>query len=284
VVDATRPERALPETPAPAPRPAPADGRARTVLVIDDDATVRDLMTRYLERGGFTVLTAADGIDGLVRARELHPAAITLDVMMPGLDGWTVLAALKGDPALADIPVILVTIVDEKQRGYALGAVEYMVKPVDRERLAALLLALCGGTGHVLVVEDDEATRATMRQALTGAGWKVDEAVHGRAALAWLAQGHPDAIVLDLVMPEMDGFEFVAQLRRRPEWRDIPVVVVTAMDLSEAERRRLNGAVERVIQKSARSSSDLLHEIGQVLTDCVRRPRAEPRARPSTAP
>src|SRR5262249_2353065 len=155
-------------------------------------------------RGGFTVVTAADGIDGLARARESHPAAITLDVLMPGVDGWTVLAALKGDPDLADIPVILVTIMDEKQRGYALGAGEYMVKPVDRARLATLLLGLCGGTGHVLVVEDDEATRATIRQALTVGGWKVDEAVHGLAALQWLAQGHPDAIVLDLVMPEMD--------------------------------------------------------------------------------
>ncbi|HXJ83169.1 MAG TPA: response regulator [Candidatus Methylomirabilis sp.] len=279
-VDATGPERALAETTAPAPRPAPVDGHTRTVLVIDDDVTVRDLMTRYLERGGFTVLTAADGIDGLARARESHPAAITLDVLMPGLDGWTVLAALKGDPALADIPVILVTIVDEKQRGYALGAVEYMVKPVDRERLASLLLAMCGSAGHVLLVEDDEATRATIRQALTGAGWKVDEAVHGRAALAWLGQGRPDAIVLDLVMPEMDGFEFVDELRRRTEWHDIPVVVVTAMDLAEAERHRLNGAVERVIQKSARSNLDLLHEIAAVLTDTVRRPRAAPHARP----
>jgi signal transduction histidine kinase/DNA-binding response OmpR family regulator len=280
-VDAAGPEHALAETAAPPPRPAPASGQARTVLVIDDDVTVRDLMTRYLERGGFTVLTAGDGIDGLARARESHPAAITLDVMMPGLDGWTVLTALKGDPALADIPVILVTIVDEKQRGYALGAVEYMVKPVDRERLAALLLTMCGSEGQVLVIEDDETTRATIRQALTSIGWKVDEAVHGRAALAWLEQERPDAIVLDLVMPEMDGFEFVDQLRRRPEWHDIPVVVVTAMDLSEAERRRLNGAVERVIQKSARSSPDLLQEITEVLTDRVRRRRAAPDARPS---
>jgi CheY-like chemotaxis protein len=230
-------------------------------------------MTRYLEREGFTVLSAASGMGGLARARERRPAAITLDIVMPDLDGWAVLTALKGDPALADIPVILVTIVDEKQRGYALGAVEYLVKPIDRERLVARLQTLCGAPGHVLLVEDDAPTRTAMNQALAGAGWKVDEVAHGRAALDWLAQGRPDAIVLDLVMPEMDGFEFLAQLRRRPDWRGIPVVVVTAMDLSEAERRRLNGAVERVIQKSAQSGSDILHEIGQALADCVRRPR-----------
>ena len=179
-------------------------------------------------------MTAASGVVGLARARAFHPAAITLDVMMPELDGWTVLAVLKGDPSLADIPVILVTIVDERQRGYALGAVEYMVKPIDRERLTGLLLGLCGETGHVLLIEDDQVTRELMRQALTAEGWKVDEAVHGRAALAWLAQGLPNAIVLDLMMPEMDGFEFLAELRRQPQWRGIPVVVVTAMDLSEA--------------------------------------------------
>jgi CheY-like chemotaxis protein len=282
VVETAGPDRGLPDATATASRSRAPDGDARSVLVIDDDATVRELMTRHLEREGFTVLTAANGIEGLARARELHPAAITLDVMMPDLDGWAVLAALKGDPTLADIPVILVTIVDEKQRGYALGAVEYMVKPIDRERLAALLVALCGGTGHVLLVEDDEATRTMMRQALTADGWKVDEAVHGRAGLAWLAQGRPDAIVLDLVMPEMDGFEFLAQLRRRPEWRGIPVVVVTAMDLSETERRRLNGAVERVIQKSAQAGADLLHEVGQALAACVR-PRTGPGPR-ATAP
>jgi signal transduction histidine kinase/DNA-binding response OmpR family regulator/HAMP domain-containing protein len=280
VVAARDAERTPSTAVAPAPSGTVADRDLRLVLVIDDDSTVRELMTRHLEREGFTVLTAADGAEGLARARERHPAAITLDVMMPGLDGWTVLAALKGDPTLADIPVVLVTIVDEKHRGYALGAVEYMVKPIDHDALATLLRTLCGDTGHVLVVDDDEATRGMMRRALTDHGWKVDEAVHGRAALAWLAHARPDAIVLDLMMPEMDGFELVAQLRRRPEWRGLPVVVVTAMDLSETDRRRLNGAVDRVIQKSARSGAELLDEIGQALADCVRRPGPGRRAGP----
>ncbi len=258
---------------ATAARPRAAAREARLVLVIDDDPTVRELMSRYLEREGFAVLTAASGVEGLARAREHHPRAITLDVMMPDLDGWDVLAALKGDPTLADIPVILVTIVDERQRGYALGAAEYMVKPIDRERLASLLLSLCGSPGHVLVVDDDDHARSVLRKALAGEGFEVDEAPHGRAALAWLARNRPDAIVLDLVMPEMDGFELVDELRRRPEWRDIPVVVVTAMDLSDADRRRLNGAVERVISKSGQSAADLLRGLGAALAECVRRPR-----------
>jgi len=262
-------------TDAPPPAAQPALGnRAGTVLVIDDDPTVRDLMTRHLERQGFVVVTAAGGVEGIAQARTIHPAAITLDVMMPDLDGWTVLAALKGDPALADIPVVLVTIVDEKQQGYALGAAEYMVKPVDRDRLTAILRLLTDRVGELLLVEDDETTRASMAQALAREGWKITEAEHGLAALERLAERRADIIVLDLMMPEMDGFEFVAELRSRPEWRGIPVVVVTARDLSEADRRRLNGGVERVIRKSGQSGAELLQEVGVALAACVDRRRA----------
>jgi signal transduction histidine kinase/DNA-binding response OmpR family regulator len=261
------------EGPATTPCAGARDDGGR-VLVIDDDPTVRDLMTRYLEGQGFRVAVAAGGVEGLRRAREVHPAAITLDVMMPDLDGWTVLAAIKGDPALADIPVILVTIVDEKHRGYALGAADYMVKPIDRRRLASVLRQLCGGTGRVLVVEDDEDTRAILRQALMSEGWTVADAPHGRVALTRLAEAPADVIVLDLMMPEMDGFELVAELRRHPEWRGIPVLVMTALDLSEADRHRLNGSVERVIQKSEHSGSGLLHEVGEAVAACLRRSRS----------
>ena len=131
-----------------------------TILVVDDDPTVRELIERHLTREGFPVVTANGGQEGLRLARELHPAAITLDVMMPDLDGWTVLAAIKGDPELADIPVILVSIVDEKNRGYALGATDYMVKPVDRERLSGVLRNICGAVGRqVLLVDDDDTMR-----------------------------------------------------------------------------------------------------------------------------
>jgi signal transduction histidine kinase/CheY-like chemotaxis protein/HAMP domain-containing protein len=257
---------------------APSKSRAsrrgdRSVLVIDDDPTVRDVMARFLERQGFDVVTAAGGLEGLALARERHPAAITLDIMMPGVDGWTVLAAIKGDPSLADIPVILVTIVDEKQRGYALGALEYMVKPIDHERLGAVLRGLCARPGRLLLVDDDGDGRAIMRDSLSGEGWTVTEAENGRVALDRMKHAVPDAIVLDLMMPEMNGFEFLTELRARPEWRAIPVVVVTARDLTDADRRHLSGAVERVIQKSGHGGDDLLREVGEALAACIGRPR-----------
>jgi CheY-like chemotaxis protein len=267
---------------APNPQVAPqAPSRASRralpqILVVDDDPTVRELMVRHLTKEGFEVLTAAGGVEGLAQARRAHPAAITLDVLMPDIDGWTVLAAVKGDPTLADIPVVLVTIVDDRQRGYALGATDYLVKPVDRRRLVESLRALCHvATGRVLLVEDDDATRATIRQMLEREGWEVAEAGNGRVALERLAGGLPDAIVLDLLMPEMDGFEFVAELRSRAEWRKLPVLVVTAMELSEEDHRRLNGEVERVIRKSGQPRDELLRELGLALAECVERHAAD---------
>src|SRR5439155_18393380 len=176
------PARVALEPVAPAPEsvepPLPAAAGARNVLVIDDDVGVRELMVRYLGRDGFRVRTAASGEEGLRLARALRPDAITLDVMMPGMDGWAVLTALKGDPELADIPVIMLTIVDDKQLGFALGASEYITKPVDRERLAAVLRRFCGDRAvcSVLVVEDDPDTRVMLRRHLERVGWAVSEA------------------------------------------------------------------------------------------------------------
>jgi CheY-like chemotaxis protein len=181
---------------------------------------------------------------------------------------------LKGDPALAAIPVVLVTIVDEKQRGYALGVVEHLVKPVDRDRLVAVLRTLCDRTGHVLLVEDDAGIRGFARDALTAAGWAVSEAENGRIALERVARNAPDAIVLDLMMPEMDGFEFLEELRKDAKWRAIPILVVTGRDLTDADRRRLNGEVERVIQKGGHAGADLLREVATALAACVDRRRA----------
>jgi CheY-like chemotaxis protein len=260
--------------------PEDAAGRSTVILVVDDDSTVRDLMDRFLTREGFSVVTAASGLEGLKRARELQPAAITLDVLMPDLDGWTMLSALKGDPTLRDIPVILVSILDEKSRGYSLGATEHMVKPVDRDRLLALLRTICGrSTGHVLLVEDDDTARDSIRHALERESWLVAEAKNGRIGLSRLGERRPDVIVLDLMMPEMDGFEFLAELRSVTEWRDIPVLVVTAKDLTDDDHRRLNGEVTRVIQKRACAREELLRQLREELTACVdRRGGNRPRA------
>ncbi len=255
-----------------------AAARSGAVLVVDDDPTVRELMQRYLEKEGFEVLTAANGVEALARAREVRPAAITLDVMMPDIDGWTVLSALKGDPALADIPVVLATIVDDRQRGYALGATDYLVKPIDREQLARILRTHCDRQGaRVLLVEDEEPERRAVRQALERDGWLVSEAGNGREALEQLARTDVDVMVLDLMMPEMDGFELLAELRASERHRGIPAVVLTAMDVGPEEHRRLAGAVRRVVQKRAQPREQLLRLVSEALAACIVR-RSDTRA------
>ena len=242
------------------------------ILVIDDDQTVCEVMARYLEREGFVVRTATGGREGLQLAHELHPAAITLDINMPDLDGWTVLAALKGDPQLADIPVVLVTIEDNRSRGYSLGATEYMTKPIDRERLISLLKNISSPIARkVLLVDDDEIMRESVRRVLEQEKWQVEGASNGRFALAHLAESCPDVIVLDLLMPEMDGFEFLVEMRQRPEWHDIPVLVLTAKDLSVEDQKRLNGYVERVMRKNASELGELLRELGRMLPRSIER-------------
>jgi CheY-like chemotaxis protein len=242
------------------------DGRGATVLVIDDEAAVRDLMQRFLVKEGFRVAVAASGEEGLRRARELRPAVITLDVMMPGMDGWAVLTALKADAALADVPVIMLTMVDDRNLGYALGAAEYLTKPLDRDRLIDVLRRYHPDSGRpILVVDDDPEVRALLRRMLEREGYAIVEAENGRIALERLQAITPAVVLLDLMMPEMDGFDVVSEMRQRAEWRGIPIVVVTAKDLSPEDRRRLNGSVERVLQKGAMSREALLTEVRRLV-------------------
>ena len=233
------------------------------VLVIDDDPTQRDLMQRFLEKEGFPVQTASSGEQGLALARQLKPVVITLDVMMPGMDGWRVLDTLKNDAELGDIPVILLTMVDDKSRGYALGAADYMTKPVDRSRLSNILQKfICEKPPcPVLLVEDDEPTRAMMRQMLEKQGWLTTEAANGIEALARLEENRPALILLDLMMPEMDGFEFAERVHRHPQWRNIPIVVLTARDLSDPERALLGQHVHQILQKSGQSREELMKQV-----------------------
>jgi GAF domain-containing protein/DNA-binding response OmpR family regulator len=267
--------RETPEEPAP---PAGPTGGALpgvgAVLVIDDEAAVRDLMQRFLVKEGFRVVTAAGGEEGLRRARALSPDAITLDVMMPGMDGWAVLSALKADPDTADIPVVMLTIVDDRNLGYALGAADYLTKPIERERLVAVLDRYRRDL-PVLVVDDDVAVRQLLRRMLEPAGYTVLEAGDGRAALERLREVSPGVVLLDLMMPEMDGFEFVAEFRRHEPWRTIPIVVITAKDLSRDDRERLNGHVQKILQKGAYGRDELLAEVREMVAASVarRRPR-----------
>jgi PAS domain S-box-containing protein len=258
--------------PVEASYPQPPPG-ASVVLVIDDDPRVHDLMRRSLAREGFRVEAASNGEEGLRMARQLRPEAITLDVMMPGMDGWAVLSALKKDPQLADIPVVMLTIVDDQNMGYGLGAAEYLTKPVDRDRLAGLLKKYAGEgqTRTALVVDDEPEARDSLRRLLESDGWSVEAAADGLLAIEKLKVRRPAVILLDLMMPVMDGFQFVDELRRNAEWRDIPVVVVTAKDLTPEERLRLNGRVGIVLQKGAYQSEELLRETGRLVASRIRK-------------
>jgi GAF domain-containing protein/CheY-like chemotaxis protein len=254
----------------------PGDAGGGTVLVVDDDEAVRELMQRFLGREGFRVVATARGDEALRLAREVAPDAITLDVMMPGMDGWAVLAALKADAATADIPVIMVTIVDDRNLGYALGAADYLTKPIDRERLVAVL-ARHRPQRPILVVDDDPDLRELLRRTLEREGYPVLEAADGRSALARIEERLPGLILLDLMMPHMNGFELLTELRARPEWRGIPMVVVTAKDLTPEERQRLNGHVERILAKGALGPEALLAEVRELVAASLTRRRGAPR-------
>ena len=239
------------------------------VLVIDDDPVQRDLIERFLTKEGFSVRTAENGETGLRLAAQLRPVAITLDVMMPDMDGWCVLSALKADAALRDVPVIMLTMVDDPERGITLGAADYTTKPVDRERLSQILKKYTRPEPPcpVLVIDDDPAACAMMRSILEKEGWAVSEAGNGRAALELMERERPCLILLDLIMPVMDGFEFATEMRRHNEWRMIPIVVLTAHDITGEERKRLNGHVEKILQKAAVPHETLLQQIRVMLDD-----------------
>ncbi len=244
-----------------------------TVLVIDDDPTAHDLMQRFLDKQGLNMVGVASGEEGLRLASDLRPAVIMLDVLMPGMDGWAVLTRLKADPDLAAIPVIMVTMVDGRNMGFALGATDFLTKPIDREYLAQLLQKYrCASPPcPVLVVEDEPELRELMRRLLEKEGWVVAEAENGRVALERVAESRPELIVLDLMMPEMDGFTFIEALRQHDAWCAIPIVVVTAKDLTAEDHQRLNGYVQNILHKGAYRRDELLQELGNQITACLGR-------------
>jgi CheY-like chemotaxis protein len=205
-------------------------------------------------------------LEGLKLAKELRPVAITLDVMMPDLDGWSVLAALRQDTELAEIPVIMVTILDEQRRATSLGAAGYLTKPIDQHTLQRMMgrFRTSARPTRILLVEDDALQRELMREWLVGEQWMVHEAGNGREALALLRANKPDVILLDLMMPEMDGFQIVAALQEEPLWRDVPVIVITARDLNAKDRERLNSGVHSVLLKNTFRPNELVERIRQL--------------------
>jgi PAS domain S-box-containing protein len=263
-VPAVLPAIETPEAEAPeAQTEHEAAGSRGLVLVVDDEASQRDLLARFLIRQGFSVRTAGDGRTGLDLARTLAPRVILLDVMMPEVDGWTVLSTLKADGTTRDIPVVMVSFVADAALSASLGAADALPKPVDWGRLKAVLTRLGPEPGGVLVVDDDAGMRERLRHVLERDGWSVREAGDGAEALARVDEARPAVILLDLTMPVMDGFSFLLRLRALPGCADIPVVVLSARDISPAERNELAG-VDRVVRKGDASLQELAAEVARL--------------------
>lgn len=236
------------------------------ILVIDDDAAARELMERYLKKDGFNVQTCASGREGLALAKNLLPVAITLDVLMPEMDGWEVLKSLKADSQLYEIPVIMISMVDDRSSGYLLGATDYLTKPIDRDQLSALIKNhKCSQNKSVLLVEDDIDARLLVQRCCEKHGWTVDTAENGLIAIERMEKRRPDLIILDLMMPEMDGFEFLLELRKNQLWLDIPVIILSSMDLSLEDRQRLNGNFVKILHKGGIDQATLMTEITGII-------------------
>ncbi len=262
------PESDTPEKTEPAAESAPAKEGARgSLLVIDDDPASRELLTRMLEKEGYAVRLAANGPDGIASAKQNKPDLITLDVMMPSMDGWAVLSALKSDPATADVPVVMLTMVEDRPMGFALGANEYLTKPVQKSRvLEAVSRCVARKSDDILVVEDDPMAADIVMRTVQGDGRKCRHARNGREALALIHQSRPALVILDLMMPEMDGFTFLDALRMEgPDFASIPVVVLSAKDLTMSEQEQLAGRVMETLRKGAGQRENLLEVIHRQL-------------------
>ncbi len=238
----------------------------RRVLVIDDDPDARELYRRTLEKSGYRVLVAAGGEEGLALARSARPDAITLDVMMPGIDGWSVLSSLRSDAVTADIPILMVTMMRDRALGFSLGASDYLTKPVEAERLRTVVGRYVEGAESAMVVDDCAENREMLRRLLERAGLRVFEAADGREGLEVARRERPGVVLLDLMMPVMDGFEFLDRARADADLKDVPVVIVTAKDLSQTDRDRLNGGVQAVIQKGGMDRDALLREVCELIS------------------
>jgi signal transduction histidine kinase/DNA-binding response OmpR family regulator len=267
------PDKAPQETPADSARNSEASAQEEgpRVLVIDDDPQVHELMGRVLQKEGIHPYFALDAEEGFLLAQKHRPDLITLDVIMPGEDGWQVLTRLKEDPDLAEIPVIMVSMVTDTSIGYTLGAADFLTKPVDRNRLIALLNqhGVLGEKKSVLVVEDDPTTRQMLRRMLEKEGCRVREAENGRVGLEMLDREAPALVILDLMMPDVDGFGFVEEVRGQAKYSDLPILVVTAKDLNEADRERLSGRVEQIMQKGSYDKDVLLDKVRELVAQVL---------------
>ena len=254
------------------PRQIPATGEkeAKTIMVVEDDRMATDLITLYLTNAGYNVIVAVDGEEAIKKAKEFHPFLITLDIMLPKKDGWDVLSELKNSQDTADIPVIIVSIVDNKDLGFSLGAAEYLIKPVDRIKLINTVNACIpaekdkGKLMKILVVDDDEKAVKYMSAILENAGFEVLKAYSGKAGINLAMNSNPDIIILDLMMPEISGFDVIEKLRTHPTAKSIPIIICSAKDITPKEKEELNGNILAIVQKGTHTKEDLLKAIKKI--------------------
>jgi CheY-like chemotaxis protein len=255
------------------PSAAAADLSRPLVLVIEDDAGAAELLTRQLDSGGFRTQIARTGTEAIAGARSLRPAAITLDIVLPELDGWEVMSRLKADPETADIPVIVVSVVDNPDLGMALGALDYFVKPVPGKQLVERIKRLTlkpeshDRAPRVLVVDDEAANLHWMTHILEPAGFAVSLASGGREAIDLARSSPPDLVLLDLMMPEVTGFDVVAALRADARTEDTPIMIITARDLTDEDKRELNGGVSNILSRGSVAASDLVGLLHRVVAE-----------------
>jgi len=248
-------------------------GDGPLVLVVEDDPAAAELLTRQLANAGYRTEVAKTGSQALERARQLKPAAITLDIIMPELDGWEVITRLKSDEATSSIPIVVVSVVDNPELGMALGAIDYFVKPVNSsalvDRLNRFDIQRAPGQRkvRVLVVDDEAANRTLLTEALEPAGFTVLPAAGGREAIAIAKSSRPDLVLLDLIMPEVSGYDVVEALRADEKTRDTPIMVLTAANLTDADRRQLNGRVSQIISRGSVATSDIVGLLKRAVTN-----------------
>jgi signal transduction histidine kinase/DNA-binding response OmpR family regulator len=263
-----REERSLPAIPAndaDAAPPAQSD-ETKCILVVDDDEATLDLMTRWLEPLGYRVVVALDGETGLRLARQHRPNLVLLDAWLPGRSGYDILSELRKDAVVGNTPVILVTVDDDRARGLACGASDYLRKPVSEETLAAVLGVYDPGcSGEVLVIEDDDDAADLIKRCLEQVGFSTQRASNGREGLEMAAAKRPKAIVLDIRLPELDGFAVIEGLAAAERLSQVPVVVVSGCDMSLAQHRKLAAAGHRVFTKGVVTP----REIAQSLREMV---------------
>jgi CheY-like chemotaxis protein len=248
--------------------PRPQDMSRPLVLMIEDDPAAAELLGRQLEANGFRTQVARTGTAALAMARELRPAAITLDILLPELDGWEVMTRLKRDPLTSDIPIVVVSVVDNPELGMALGAIDYFVKPIDGKELVARLSRFhfkhSNGT-TVLVVDDDAANRLWLTNVLEPAGFAVINAAGGREGIQIAKSKCPDLVLLDLMMPDVNGFAVVEALRADPATRHVPIMILTARHLTAADKRQLNGHVSTILSRGSTAAADLIDHLHQLV-------------------